>query len=85
MDQNNINPIYKSYALTHGETPEAMMANDEVKWPGGVLCGFILWIQQAKDYFCTISPESFLSKHTIYDYQKWYDFVNNEYTEKLKC
>jgi hypothetical protein len=40
-----INPRYAMYAAAHGKTPDEMLAHDEVAWPGGKMCGFILWIQ----------------------------------------
>ena len=37
-------PRYLAYCRAHGRTPEAMLAHDSDAWPGGRLCGFILWI-----------------------------------------
>lgn len=35
---------YISYSTAHGKTPEQMIACDKHKFPGGCMCGFILWI-----------------------------------------
>lgn len=40
------NPRYLAYAAFHGHSdPEAMLAADAVKWPGGCMTGFVLWVQ----------------------------------------
>lgn len=36
------------FALAHGRTPEEQLAADDVRWPGGVMCGYLLWISQAQ-------------------------------------
>lgn len=38
------NPRYVEYARANGMTPEAMLEHDREAWPGGQMCGFILWI-----------------------------------------
>jgi len=38
------NPRYTAYAQTHGLGEEAMLEQDRARWPGGKMCGFILWI-----------------------------------------
>lgn len=41
----DLNPRYVSYCLAHGHrTPAQARAADETAWPGGVMCGFMLWI-----------------------------------------
>ena len=47
MMDGNWNPRFVAYASAHGRTPEAMLEHDTEAWPGGKMCGFILWIKSA--------------------------------------
>lgn len=38
------NPYYLAYSTAHGRNPDAQLAHDVVRWPGGKMCGFILWM-----------------------------------------
>jgi hypothetical protein len=38
------NPRYLAYCVAHGCSPDEMLAQDDERWPGGVMCGFILRI-----------------------------------------
>lgn len=39
------NPRYLAYAKAYGETdPETMMERDRARYPGGHMCGFMLWM-----------------------------------------
>lgn len=58
------NPRYIAYADAHGKTPVAMLAYDEEKWPGGVMCGFILWIREKMLTFLkTDHPDACCERH----------------------
>ena len=41
-----VNPRYIAYAAAHGETPDSMLERDRERWPGGVMAGFMLWIEK---------------------------------------
>ena len=41
----NWNPYFVAYAATHGRTCQAQIEHDREAWPGGSMCGFILWMQ----------------------------------------
>lgn len=41
------NARFVAYCLAHGETdPATMIARDAERYPGGKMCGFIVWISQ---------------------------------------
>lgn len=42
-----INPRYRAYCEAHSKTVEAMKAHDVKRWPGGKMCGFVLWVQES--------------------------------------
>jgi hypothetical protein len=68
------NPRYVCYAKAHGNTPEQQMEQDRTLWPGGLMCGFILWIDKRKAEFREVQPEAFLDCH-IYDQAAWDKFL----------
>lgn len=35
---------FVAYAKAHGLEPEKMIESDRKRWPGGAMCGFILWL-----------------------------------------
>ena len=38
------NSRYVAYANAHGKTARTMLPFDRKRWPGGVMCGYIIWI-----------------------------------------
>ena len=63
------NPRYLAYARAQGEPdPEKMLEKDRERWPGGVMCGFSLWIQGKWQEWYTLIG---VGKMTIYD-QRFY-------------
>lgn len=41
---DQVNPRYQAYARAQGRTPAQQLEHDRLRWPGGCMCGFILWI-----------------------------------------
>lgn len=39
-------PRYIAYARSHGREPEAQLAHDRERWPGGANTGFIVWVSR---------------------------------------
>lgn len=54
---SNWNPRFVAYAKAHGKTPSAMLEHDAKEWPGGTMCGFILWIGEMKKKFLKANPD----------------------------
>ena len=53
------NPRYVRFAEVHGRDPEEQLAYDNVRWPGGCMCGFVLWIAEFyRVYYDTFGKSS---------------------------
>jgi hypothetical protein len=48
---NDYTARYVAYSRAHGKTPAEMTAHDRAQWPGGLMCGFILWTRERWDEF----------------------------------
>lgn len=48
------NPRYVRYAEAHGRTPDEMLKADVIEWPGGSMCGFMLWMNEQWRKFCML-------------------------------
>jgi hypothetical protein len=66
-----LNPRYLAYCRWHGKTPDEMHEHDRKEWPGGIMCGFILWSKARIQEAYKELPEAFrfggLSDHDRYD------------------
>ena len=64
---------YALYAKANGRTPEAQLAADKVKYPGGCMTGFILWISaRQRDYTTRLIEEAFSTREARdHDFEKW--------------
>jgi len=49
------NPRYVAYAKAHGRGPRAMLTLDRMRWPGGCMCGYIVWINRKWNEFARIA------------------------------
>lgn len=49
MNQPEYNPRYLAYCLASGRSPEEQLEHDRERWPGGCMCGFMLWIGKQWD------------------------------------
>ena len=38
-----MNSLYRAYCRENGNTEEQQMEDDEERWPGGKMCGYMLW------------------------------------------
>src|SRR6185369_1556247 len=41
------NPRYLKYCEANGNTPEEQLAADKVQYPGGCMCGYMRWVDEA--------------------------------------
>ena len=73
-----INPRYAAYAKAHGRTTADMMERDRAAWPGGCMCGFLVWMSEQHRAFFKTCPSAFLDRHTIRDQAAWTAFLQNE-------
>jgi hypothetical protein len=78
MSELEWNPRYVKYARAHGKTSDEMIAHDRIRWPGGSMCGYILWTKDKMARAKKEHPEFFicsgtgagsavLSNHVAYD------------------
>jgi hypothetical protein len=58
-EQLHCNPRYLAYAGEHGHTVEQQLEHDRAAWPGGHMCGFILWSNERVAEYAKINPGAF--------------------------
>ncbi len=51
------NPRFVAYARSQGRDPEAQLAHDEETYPGGIMCGFMLFISEKWRTFSDLRPD----------------------------
>lgn len=80
-----MNPRYLAYCSAHGMTPEAMAEHDEVRWPGGRMAGFILWMSEQSRKFFKAHPEAFSKgwngvpdPYQLSDHSAWDTWLQNQ-------
>lgn len=76
MNHANNNPLFVVYANARGKTPDEMLVSDRDAWPGGSMCGFILWVRGMKRDFYKLHPEAFMnSVDTLVDADAFLKFA----------
>jgi hypothetical protein len=75
MNSPEFNPRYLAYCRAQGLTPAETMTRDEQVWPGGKMCGFILWSSAALEECRREHPEYFMDGHLLQHkaYDAWLD------------
>ena len=54
------NPLFLAYAKATGTPdPDDCIERDRKEWPGGVMCGFILWMADRKSTWVKLNPKPF--------------------------
>ena len=79
------NPRYAAYAQAHGKTPSEMMEHDRAAWPGGCMCGFIVWMSEQKQAFWKVCKSAFLDRYTIRDQAAWTTFLQSVAAAHLRA
>lgn len=52
VENHRWNPRFLAYCRSQGNTPEAQLSVDDARYPGGKMCGFILWLHaQWKEFY----------------------------------
>ncbi len=57
------NPRWLAYCKSQGNTSEEQFLKDDKKYPGGIMCGFILWIAEKREEFFKKHPERFVGRN----------------------
>ena len=65
----NKQPRYSAYCVTHDKTPDEMLAHDRKRWPGGCMCGFLIWMNAASRMFKDQYPEAIFGSGIATSYQ----------------
>jgi hypothetical protein len=58
MTARQWSPEYTAFANAHGRDPQVQLDRDTERWPGGKMCGFILWMGRALRAFKELHPEA---------------------------
>jgi hypothetical protein len=73
-----MNSRYAAYCIAHGaSSPDEMMDQDRIAWPGGKMCGFILWMKEKwGDWYKAApsrgrKPNPILTEADHDDFDKW--------------
>lgn len=67
-------PRYLAYCNANGLTPEEQLERDRAAYPGGCMCGYILWISHNLSRFRAHSPSAFLG-NALHDQDGFTSFL----------
>lgn len=81
---NDFNPRYVLYAEAHGEQPEEMLLRDEDAYPGGRMCGFVLWMNRRSEEAKPAHPEWFIDGR-LYDHAGYDEWLKARVEELIKA
>jgi len=76
-----MNPRYVAYAKAHGRSPANQLATDRKKYPGGCMCGFLVWMNRQRQKFGAEYPECVGFGGKILNQDAWTEFLLNGETE----
>ena len=76
-EKRGSNPRYVAYARFHGRSPAEMLEHDRAAWPGGCMCGFMLWISAQLTAFYAAHPDACVDRYTVRDQNAWTAFLES--------
>ena len=69
-------PRYVAYCKANGNTPEAHLEADRLRYSGVRMCGFICWMSDRKRAFAAAHPEKMLNG-LVADHDAFTAFLNS--------
>lgn len=51
---------FAAYAKSHKMSPDEILKHDRKMYPGGVMCGYILWISKKLKEYKKLNPSAYL-------------------------
>lgn len=80
MTNSSYTDLYTLYAKAYDNTPDDQMVADQEKWPGGRMCGFILWMNAAWRKFDELhDPQRKDVPHTPKERDAFREWLKTEY------
>jgi hypothetical protein len=77
------NPRFVLYAEENGHTPDQQLEWDRTLWPGGMMCGFTLWIGKQIAEAKSVHPEWFMNS-SLYNHPAFDEWLVERAKER-KC
>jgi hypothetical protein len=74
----DLNPRYLAYCKYHGRSVEQQRSHDANEYPGGKMCGFILWVDEHIRAFFNQHPECFYNQHLLRDQDTFTAWLNRQ-------
>ena len=65
------NPRYVAFAAEHGRTPEEQTEADRREYPGGVMAGFICWINERWAEWSKLRGREARTAYDHEDFDRW--------------
>lgn len=83
MTEKPWNPRYLAYCRWHGKNPEGMDAHDRAAWPGGNMCGFMLWTRERIQEAYKAIPDAFIHGGGLVDHDRYDEWLTGRVERHL--
>lgn len=77
------NPRFANYARAHGRTAAEQLEHDRAAWPGGSMCGFVLWNNAKIAEATTVIPNAFVVGGALVDHAAYDAWLTTEVDRML--